>query len=268
MNLFSARYGYVKNPVQYESMTPELRNRIWNVYSREVYIDCMTQDSNYMEELMDLFGLTFKNVYEEDDVEDNLKSFQKWYMSLDWYRVYDFIEAYLAFLPPKNLNDAIANFNDVLTQNNAGYRIVDRLVIPITSQDELDCLEKAQTTAYDSVNIHISKATELFSRRPSPDYENSIKESISAVEAMCCIIMDDRKATLGDALKRLNSKGIHLHNAFQRAMSSLYGYTSDEGGLRHGSIDFTGASREDAQYMLISCSAFVNYLIAKWQKVQ
>ena len=71
---------------------------------------------------------------------------------------------------------------------------------------------------------------------------------------------------LGDALKRLETKGIKLHKAFQSAMSSLYGYTSDEGGIRHGSIDFSGASSEDAKYMLISCSAFVNYLIEKWEK--
>lgn len=30
-------------------------------------------------------------------------------------------------------------------------------------------------------------------------------------------------------------------------------------------FDFVGASREDAKYMLISCSAFVNYLIEKWE---
>ncbi|MBP3664562.1 MAG: hypothetical protein J6J03_05305, partial [Tyzzerella sp.] len=92
--------------------------------------------------------------------------------------------------------------------------------------------------------------------------------SISAVEALCCIITNDKRATLGDALKKLESKGIKLHKALQSAMSSLYGYTSDEGGIRHGSIDFAGASSEDAKYMLISCSAFVNYLIEKWEKVK
>lgn len=71
MSLFSERYGYVVKPLQFESMTPELRNRIWNVYTCEVCTDCVGQDSNYMEEWMDFFGLTFKNVYEEDDIKDN-----------------------------------------------------------------------------------------------------------------------------------------------------------------------------------------------------
>lgn len=268
MSLFSERYGYVVKPLQFESMTPELRNRIWNVYTCEVCTDCVGQDSNFMEELMDFFGLTFKNVYEEDDIKENLESFQKWYMAANWYEVYDFIEAYLAFLPDDARNDEIINFNNVLKWDNAGYRIVGHLVVPITNQEEIQSIEQAQTTAYDSVNKHIAKATQLFSQRPTPDFENSIKESISAVEALCCIITNDKKATLGDALKKLESKGIKLHKALQSAMSSLYGYTSDEGGIRHGSIDFAGASSEDAKYMLISCSAFINYLIEKWEKVK
>lgn len=89
-----------------------------------------------------------------------------------------------------------------------------------------------------------------------------------AVEAMCCITTNDKKATSGDALRKLKSKGIKLHKALQSAMSSLYGYTIDEGGICHGSIDFTGASSEDTEYMLISCSAFVNYLIEKREKVK
>ena len=51
------------------------------------------------------------------------------------------------------------------------------------------------------------------------------------------------------------------------AFLSLYGYTSDENGIRHGGIDFTNAPSEDAKYMLISCSAFINYLIQKWSKI-
>lgn len=77
----------------------ELFTASWNVYTCEVCTDYVGQDSNYMEELMDFFGLTFKNVYEEDDIKDNLQVFQKWYMAAKWYEVYDFIEAYLAFLP-------------------------------------------------------------------------------------------------------------------------------------------------------------------------
>ena len=53
----------------------------------------------------------------------------------------------------------------------------------------------------------------------------------------------------------------------EKGFLALYGYTSDESGIRHGGIDFTNVNFEDAKYMLVSCSAFVNYLMEKWIKI-
>jgi hypothetical protein len=106
----------------------------------------------------------------------------------------------------------------------------------------------------------------LFADRQNPDYRNSIKESISAAEAMCKIITGEKKATLGQALKKLEDKSIELHGSLKSSFSSLYGYTNDAKGIRHGlmeepNLDF------DAKFMLVSCSGFVNYLAAKTSKV-
>ena len=114
----------------------------------------------------------------------------------------------------------------------------------------------------------MQKALAHYGDLKNPDYENSIKESISAVEALCCIITGQKKATLGEAIKRLKDSGVYIHQSMVEAFSKLYGYTSNEPGIRHGSIDFTNAPAEDARYMLVSCSAFINYLIEKWEKVQ
>ena len=261
MNLFSERNGYTVKSLQMNTITPELRNRIWNTYSCEVCTDCVGQDSNYLEEIMDSFGLTYRNIYDEKDIAENLENFKRWYMKADWYRVYDFVEVYLKFLSGARRDEAIKQFNSILQWENSGYRIVDALVVSITNGAELNSIEEAQDTKYDSVNRHIEKATQLFSQRPFPDYENSIKESISVVEALCCIITGDRNATLGSALKKLEKRSIKLHASFKSAMDKLYGYASDEGGIRHGSIEFADVSCAEAKYMLLSCSAFVNYLI-------
>ena len=101
--------------------------------------------------------------------------------------------------------------------------------------------------------------------RENPDYENSIKESISAVEAICEIItlLHGKEATLGNMLKHLEDKGVYIHPALKSAFNILYGYTSEASGIRHaknlGGEDSTFA---EAKYMLVACSAFVNYLIA------
>ncbi len=268
MALFSERFGYTIKPFQIETMSVALKNRIWNVYSCEVSDDISFYDAHYIEEILDCLGLKYQNVDSFSDVTKNKNRLQKWFDNAKWFEIFDFIEIYMKFLPAKESKDARGNFNDILEAENSGYRVSGNKVVPITNKEEIKCIEKAQQTEYESVNIHIAKAVELFSKRPHADFENSIKESISAVEAMCCIITNNKKATLGDALKKLESKGVKLHKALQIAMSSLYGYTSDEGGIRHGSIDFVGASSEDAKYMLISCSAFVNYLIEKWSKIR
>ena len=75
---------------------------------------------------------------------------------------------------------------------------------------------------------------------------------------MCQILTKNNKATLGDALKLMKDK---IHPAMKGAFEKLYGYTSDANGIRHANGLGEGNSTfEEAKYMLISCSAFVNYL--------
>jgi len=168
-----------------------------------------------------------------------------------------------------NMNEYSARFNSILEQGKSGYRIIDGLISPIVGEVEMACIEEASNTKFHSVNTHLQKALQFYSDRENPDYENSIKESISAVEAMCCIItgMTGAQATLGNALKHLEDNGLVLHGALKSAFDKMYGYASDSDGIRHGGIDFKNAPSEDAKYMLISCSAFVNYLIEKHSKI-
>lgn len=103
----------------------------------------------------------------------------------------------------------------------------------------------------------------MLSDKKKPDYRNSIKESISAVESLAKIITKNDKTTLGQALKEIESKH-NIPSSLKTAFSALYGYTSDEGGIRHSLIE-TGVTVdiEEARFMLIACSAFINYLISK-----
>ena len=93
-----------------------------------------------------------------------------------------------------------------------------------------------------------------------PDYRNSIKESISAVEAAAKNITQNNKATLDDALIIIEKDG-KLHGALKKSFSALYGYTSDANGIRHSLLEESSLKKSDARFMLISCSAFVNYLL-------
>lgn len=158
-------------------------------------------------------------------------------------------------------HDWSTEFNKVFQQEYVGYRFVNRIIVPITDENELNSIEDALATQHESISKHLRKAVSLLSDRKKPDYENSIKESISAVEAMCVSILG-KGATLGAALKQLEKDGVVIHPSLKSAFEKLYGYTSDANGIRHaGNIGGKSSTFEEAKFMLVSCSAFINYLI-------
>ena len=58
-----------------------------------------------------------------------------------------------------------------------------------------------------------------------------------------------------------------MHPDMKEAFKKLYHYTSDSGGIRHALMDQkTQPLFDDAKFMLVSCSAFVNYLVSKVAK--
>lgn len=271
--MFSEKYGY-KQPkeILYEDVSDNLRRRIWNLFYQKEILEresdtldlerVLGHQETIAEKVADKFGFL------ETSAKVKLREFILY--DSEWYEVYDFIDVNLSFLTGVEKKDRTRQYNDILEQEKAGYRIILEEVAPITNGSETETIEQAATTQFDSVNQHISKALALYADLKNPDYENSVKESISAVEAMCCIItgLSGRQATLGAALKKLEEHGVHIHKAMENGFNSLYGYASDENGIRHGGIDFKNVPPEDAKYMLVSCSAFVNYLIEKWSKVE
>ena len=149
------------------------------------------------------------------------------------------------------------------------YRFIGYYIVAITDQCEINEIEQACCNPYSGCRAHIEKAVGFLADREHKDYKNCIKESISAVESICKIIVGDEKATLGMAIKKLKENGINIHHALVTAFSKLFGYTSDEGGIRHAEGLFVSeVSFEEAKFMLVSCSAFVNYLIAEYGKIK
>ena len=155
--------------------------------------------------------------------------------------------------------------NEYFKREFIGYRFVDNIIMPISDSIEIDSIEECLGNKLKPVTEHISKANKFLADRTHPDYENSIKESISAVEAMCEIItgLTGKEATLGNMLKKLEDKGIEIHKGLKSAFNTLYGYTSDAKGIRHaGDIGGPFSTFEEAKFMLVTCCAFINYLTA------
>lgn len=153
------------------------------------------------------------------------------------------------------------SLNDVLIKECVGYRLVDGSIVKITDRIEIEAIEKASENPHLKVQDHFDKALHFLANRNKPDFANSIKESISAVEAMCSII-NGKNSSLGEALNTIEKSGTQIHVALKSAFAKLFGYTSDAAGIRHsGNLDGPNASFSEAKFMLVTCSAFVNYLM-------
>ena len=276
---FSERLGYKPTKtIQFESVNDVLRNRIWNLFymadiqqgglsSKRVQKAFAGQPA--IEDLViDRLGFSL-SVAEMKFENKKLKFLQEHLLRCPWNEVYEFVEAHVASVDTEDRLQRIAEYNALFETEKSGYRFLHGELAAITNQEEIATFEKAGETPFDAVNKHIKKAITLYSDVTSPDYENSVKESISAVEALCSVITGKTgsQATLGKTIMHLEDKGVVIPQAMKNAYSTLYGGLSNQGGIRHGSKDYVPVSAEDAKYMLVSCSAFVNYLVEKWSKV-
>ena len=110
---------------------------------------------------------------------------------------------------------------------------------------------------------HLQQASGCISQG---DYPGAVRESIHAVESTARHF-DPNAKTLNPALKALEDGG-NLHPALKGAFSKLYGYTSDEQGIRHALIDNPQANvdQDEAVFMLGACASFSSYLARKHRR--
>lgn len=190
----------------------------------------------------------------------------------EWYTKFDLIEFTLRVLrkmTPRgdgNFMAVVDSFVKILNSTfkrlDYAYRVVDDQIVEITDQEEIAAIEEA-VRQNSTIKTHLSEALKLMSNRQAPDYRNSIKESISAVEALCREITGE--STLGDALRVWEKKGVKIPTFLKSGIEKLYIYTNDKRtGIRHSLMDETESPTfEEAKYMLVICSAFVNYIQGK-----
>ena len=259
-NMISQFYQEVYGGAYYgkRNIQDFFRYVIGNIYSETVDIGRKYVDDT-------VFEMINKTI-QEDDYDDVLTLIeaiiQYWDSYLRDVRGYDYYNDYNNSYRSSSIYE-IANL--YLKREYVGYRFIDEQLTPISDEYELEAVKQVLNNPYSPVYEHLSKANKLLGDRISPDYENSIKESISAVEALCEILtgITGKEASLGKLLKKLEDNGVVIHAGLKSAFNMLYGYTSDANGIRHaGNIGGPSSTFEEAKFMLVSCSAFVNYLIA------
>jgi len=276
---FSERIGLTKVKVELEreAVSDELRNALWSVFRERLYDPLensnwltrstqLSQKANFARSIWLHF---FKKPIDELPISTSgylhepstINGIRDWYFEAPWYKVLDFIEFVNAVKSVFELE-----FNHYLFRERSAYRFIEGKICEINSAEEVIEIENAlrsNSSKFKSVHQHLKSALDLYGDRQNPNFRNSIKESISAVEALGKVITQNPKATLGQALKEIEKKHA-IPNSLKSAFDKLYGYSSNEGGIRHALTDEgVTVTMAEARFMLVTCSAFVNYLIAK-----
>lgn len=266
--LFSQRKGLtaVRSVIQIDGVDTDLRNALWNALW--VLYNGLVTTPELRHKLMESIWLEyFKGRLNMFDVGRVFGELQERILHGEWYDVYDVLEVVHQRLPDELVKSQfVTACNAAFKKELSAYRFVGGQITPITSETEISEIETALTATHPlkPVYEHLFTALDYLSDRNSPDYRNSIKESISAVESLSNLITGE-KSTLGEALRELETK-VTIHPALKKGFSNIYGYTSDASGIRHGLLEEPNLDFEDAKFMLVACSAFVNYLIAKSDK--
>ena len=267
MGSVSERYGYVKvsDALIIERITPEIRTAIYNCY--KLYIYPRQFDGTYSA-VQNEVCTHFLNQVLLNHSHNYISPFLL-ESKHEWFKYLDLLEFIIAILIKTNSDIANKFANEInkdFERLNYEYRIINNLVTPISSKEEVHSIEEAIGSAKENIKEHLNSALKHLANKEKPDYRNSIKESISAVGVLCREMTGEND--LGKALFALEKKQSKLHPQLKCAFDNLYRYVNEkQSGIRHELMDESGTyvpNYHEAKYMLVTCSAFINYLNGKF----
>ena len=283
---FSQRYGYVPlpDPMQMEEISDDLRIEIWNAireillsirsyslqeYSNECYFD--KESSRFIERVLGRVLIIAED--EIDTTYDEVFSqFKTLILQGSFNEVLDLVEIVANNRPPEDgfVNRISNSFERCaaaywLDKSNYPYQF-----FPRSNEAQGEATQKSIKTIRDGgmegAATHLRDAAAHINAQ---QFADSISDSIHAVESVARQI-DPKSKTLGPALNSLDKAGLIKHPALKEAFSKLYGYTSDEQGIRHSLTDKNSpdVDLDEAMFMFGACASFAAYLVNKHHKMQ
>lgn len=281
---FSESTGIVKprELIQKGSVDGRLWSRLWSAMDK-----CFWQHFSYesngsnftsivIQEIQDdFFGQTTDTIeHRSRDFVDRLKQSIPQHK---WYLIYDLAQFLADFSGATESGETASQIrmhsetfirlaNDILEKEKSAYRFVGGQLIEMTSEIEISSIESAVNSDYlhSGAQKHLHTALALFGDRQKPDYHNSIKEAISSIESVLSSINGEKSKNMTSAMDKAEKKGLSLPPALKQGILKLYGWTSDEDGIRHAMVSTDSRVGEgEAKLIIVLCSAFLNYIILK-----
>ncbi|MCL2490062.1 MAG: hypothetical protein FWF36_04960 [Propionibacteriaceae bacterium] len=288
---FAERNDFAPEPyVQREGLDDATRMAIWNVLADEIWNPNDRKKLQDDRALNEMFGHIwvdeFQGAVDEEPYQGDIwLTVKKCLIEGLWFDALDLLEAvvghyanYRSFwlllhngqhrgqahpAPEELAGQLTKKLNAALEKHLVGWRFIGNELARLDSEIEVNAVTEAVGTsaAVAGARHSLQRALELLSDRQSPDYLNSVKESISAAEAAAQHVLGMRGTeTLGDAIKLLEKQG-RISAQLKATWESMYAATNAEPAVRHPGSPTGNVDQGFAKYMLVVCSAFVTFLI-------
>ena len=278
---FSQRYGYepIPKPMRLEEISDDLRREIWNVvrelmFSMRSFGQILYFPADASRFIERVIGKYNKIAESKVPTEYNkvLMRFERDCLHLKFNKLLEMLEA---IINDRAIDDDSAEKIRCLFEIHGAAYWLDTSrspyqFIPSTSKEQGDATRQAIGTVEQSGIVpgaatHLRKAVEHLN---AGRYAESISDSMHAVESVARVMDPRANRTLGPALDSLETAGRLNHPALKSAFNNLYGYTSDEQGIRHALLerDAADVGLDEAMFMFGACASFTAYLVNKHQK--
>lgn len=220
------------------------------------------------------------------DIEEARLYFEQKFQTLSWQKRFDFCEIIylkLAYAPddeffyhrqemPFTLSDAQAYIEKEIQQlfidEFFAYEFIKGSVTRKGRRHTVKTTDQAQYVMSDNrlqnARIHYSKALSFFSNRKQPDYANTVKEAVCAVESAGKDLFPQAKAsTLGDLINWLKNKNnnIAIPPALINTLSSIYALRNSGKEVAHGSASGGEITAAIAEYILSVSASTIIYFV-------
>jgi hypothetical protein len=249
-------------------VSPELRAVLWKYIYDEI-------DSSSVRDTYTYVGKPWKHVLQQvhvyrdyrnaDEFSARFKDAIEPVKRVFTHGLYGQIYGWLQFVLPLKPTPGFAKrIDSILQYCRSPYRVIDSDVIcPVGSDEEAQTITKAfvdlKTASLTGSREHLKKAA---SELTAGEFAGSVRESIHAVESAVRVL--EPSGDFSKALSKLEQK-TNIHGALKKGFLALYGFSSDEQGIRHPLLDKEAPAVDegDALFMIGACSAFLSYLINK-----
>lgn len=229
MASFAERIG-LKSPrtlVQLDGLDQETRVALWNVlFTLRGAFSNMRERAYSRDDSEQLFLDAIWAYYFEQARDERPHDSKVWQrmkarvLGGEWYEALEIVEESVGYLQKGRttkplVGRATDEFNLVFERYLVGFRFIDERVTPLDSTEDAEAVRLAldDSTIIAGARHHLGQAVEHLADRINPDYANSIKESISAVEAITKKVTGE--TTLSAGLKKLEISGLTIHPAWQ-----------------------------------------------------